>query len=85
LDKTDYGKQPYIVYRHNDTAHPHVHVLTSRVNIQTQKKINDSHDFRKPKTITDKLETKYDLTIADPNHFYNNIITWCKNICFVFY
>ena len=38
LDKTGYGRQPYIVYRHKDTEHPHVHILTSRVNIQTQKK-----------------------------------------------
>ena len=65
LDKTGYGKQPYIVYRHNDTEHPHVHILTSRVNIQTQKKINDSHEFRKSKAITEQLETKYDLAIAD--------------------
>jgi len=66
LDKTGYGRQPYIVYRHNDTEHPHVHILTSRVDIQTQKKINDSHEFRKSKAITDQLETKYDLAIADP-------------------
>ena len=65
LDKTGYGQQPYIVYRHNDTEHPHVHILTSRVNVQTQKKINDSHEFRKSKAITDQLETKYDLAIAD--------------------
>ena len=65
LGKMGYGKQPYIVYRHYDTAHPHVHIITSRVDVSTQKKI--SHDFekRKSKQLTDKLEVDYGLTISD--------------------
>ncbi|MEM1118973.1 MAG: relaxase/mobilization nuclease domain-containing protein [Bacteroidota bacterium] len=65
LENMGYGKQPYIVYRHNDTAHPHVHVLTSRVEVATQKKLPHSFEHRKSKRITDELEVKYDLTISD--------------------
>ena len=65
IEKMGYGKQPYIVYRHNDTAHPHVHILTSRVDVVTQKKLPHDFEHRKSKRITDNLEVKYDLTISD--------------------
>ncbi|MFK7980942.1 MAG: relaxase/mobilization nuclease domain-containing protein [Saprospiraceae bacterium] len=65
LDKMGYAKQPYIVYRHDDTKHPHVHILTSRVDISSGKKLPHSHEHRKSKKITDDLEVKYDLTISD--------------------
>jgi len=65
LEKMGYSKQPYIVYRHDDTKHPHVHVLTSRVDIGSGKKLPHSHEHRKSKRITDELEVKYDLTISD--------------------
>jgi len=65
IEKMGYSKQPYVVYRHNDTAHPHVHILTSRVDIATQKKLPHSFEHRKSKRITDELEVKYDLTISD--------------------
>jgi len=65
IKKMGYGKQPYIVYRHNDTAHPHVHILTSRVDVATQKKLPHDFEHRKSKRITDDLEVKYDLTISD--------------------
>jgi len=60
-----YGKQPYIVYRHTDTKHPHVHIITSRVDIVTQKQINHSFDRIRSKTITDKMERENGLTISD--------------------
>ena len=65
LEKMGYGKQPYIVYRHDDTKHPHVHILTSRVDIGSGKKLPHDHEHRKSKRITDELEVKYNLTISD--------------------
>ena len=65
LEKMGYSKQPYIVYRHDDTKHPHVHILTSRVDINSGKKLPHDHEHRKSKRITDELEVKYDLTISD--------------------
>lgn len=65
LEKMGYSKQPYIVYRHDDTKHPHVHILTSRVDIGSGKKLPHDHEHRKSKRITDELEVKYDLTISD--------------------
>src|ERR1700676_162176 len=28
MQKVGFGKQPYLVYQHHDSGHPHIHVLT---------------------------------------------------------
>ena len=65
LDQMGYGKQPFILYRHDDTKHPHVHIVTTRVDIEKGKRLPAYNEGRKSKTITDKLEIKYGLTISD--------------------
>lgn len=64
LDEMGYGKQPYIIYRHYDKEHPHVHVVSTRVNIETQKSIPSKFEGRRSQKITENLEQKYTLTIA---------------------
>ncbi|SKC85088.1 relaxase/mobilization nuclease domain-containing protein [Ohtaekwangia koreensis] len=31
MDKIGFGDQPYLVYQHTDTAHPHVHIVTTLI------------------------------------------------------
>lgn len=33
LDKVGFGKQPFLVYQHLDAAHPHVHIVTTCIQI----------------------------------------------------
>lgn len=65
LERMGYAKQPYIIYRHFDTKHPHVHILTSRVDIERQVKIDHNFERVKSKNITDKIEIEQGLTISD--------------------
>lgn len=65
LQKMGYDKQPYVLYRHHDTAHPHVHILTSRIDIHTRKKLPHAFEQRKSKAITDKMEVNHGLTVSD--------------------
>ena len=55
-----YGEQPYIVFKHNDIAREHIHIVSLRVDGKG-KKINDRFEKRRSKQITDTLERKYDL------------------------
>ena len=55
-----YGKQPYIVFRHNDIAREHIHIVSLRIDGEG-KKINDKFEKRRSKKITDTLERKYNL------------------------
>jgi len=64
MEKMGYGKQPYIIYRHNDTAHPHVHILSTRVDISSKAKINDSHERYRSRDIVYDLELKHGLVVS---------------------
>ena len=44
LDEMGYLKQPYVIVNHNDSSNNHVHIVTTRVDIETGKKINDSNE-----------------------------------------
>ena len=60
MEALGYGKQPYIVFKHNDIAREHIHIVSLRVNSKGQK-INDKFEKRRSKQITDALERKYGL------------------------
>ena len=64
MEKMGYGKQPYIIYRHDDTAHPHVHILSTRVDIHSKAKINDSHERYRSRDIVYDLELKHGLEVS---------------------
>ena len=60
MEALGYGKQPYIVFKHNDIAREHIHIVSLRVD-EEGKKINDRFEKRRSKQITDTLERKYNL------------------------
>ena len=60
MEELGYGKQPYIVFKHNDIAREHIHIVSLRVDSQGRK-INDKYEGRRSKKITDALEKKYNL------------------------
>ena len=60
MEALGYGKQPYIVFKHNDIAREHIHIVSLRVDSQGRK-INDRYEGRRSKKITDALEKKYNL------------------------
>ena len=60
MEALGYGKQPYIVFKHNDIAREHIHIVSLRIDGEG-KKINDKFEKRRSKQITDALERKYSL------------------------
>ena len=60
MEALGYGNQPYIVFKHNDIAREHIHIVSLRIDGEG-KKINDRFEKRRSKQITDTLERKYNL------------------------
>lgn len=60
MQKMGYGDQPYIVYKHGDTHHPHIHIVSVCVDEQG-KKISDSYEHRRSMTACRELEIDFGL------------------------
>ena len=60
MEALGYGKQPYIVFKHNDIAREHIHIVSLRVDCRGRK-INDKFEKRRSKKITDALEKRFGL------------------------
>ena len=60
MEALGYGKQPYIVFKHNDIAREHIHIVSLRVDSRGRK-INDKFEKRRSKKITDALEKRFGL------------------------
>lgn len=66
MDELGYGKQPFIVVFHNDTENHHVHIVSTRVNKQTGKKINDSFEkLKAQQALSRTIEKLYGLSTQE--------------------
>lgn len=63
MEKMGYGEQPYIVVFHNDTSNNHVHIVSSRVDKHSGKRIE--RDFEKYKSQTALQEVLKELYGTD--------------------
>ena len=60
MDEMKYGGQPFIVVFHSDTDNNHAHIVTTRVDKQTGKKINDSYEkLKAQKALSVTMEKLY--------------------------
>src|SRR5680860_1696654 len=65
MEQMGYGEQPYVVVRHNDTRHEHVHIVSTNVNA-TGTLINTSHPYRRNVAVQRYLENRYGLSPSPP-------------------
>jgi hypothetical protein len=61
-----YGNQPYLVYKHADLERVHFHIVSTRIDCDTGKKITDSYEKEKTQRFIKDLEQKYQFTKDDP-------------------
>lgn len=62
MDHLGYGNQPYFVYKHGDLDRTHFHIVSTRIDQHTGKKIKDNYEKEKTQRFIKSLEQKYNLT-----------------------
>jgi len=60
-----YGNQPYLVYKHADLERVHFHIVSTRIDCETGKKIKDNYEKEKTQRFIKGLDEKYHLTKDD--------------------
>lgn len=58
----EFNDSQYVVYRHSDKDHDHVHIVASRIRITDGTTVNDSWDYVRSEKQIRELENKYELT-----------------------
>lgn len=66
-----YGNQPYLVYKHADLERVHFHIISTRIDCDTGKKITDSYEKEKTQRFIKDLEQKYQLIKDEPQEKLN--------------
>lgn len=69
MDKIGFGDQPYLIYRHEDAAHHHVHIATT--NIQADGKRIDIHNIGRlvSEPARKAIEQEFGLVKAESKQF----------------
>ncbi len=66
LEASGFTQHQFIMFRHFDAAHPHLHILVNRIGYDGQV-ISDSKDYQRTEDVLRKLEIKYDLRQVAPS------------------
>ena len=61
LEQMGYVNNQYAVYRHYDQEHDHIHIIASRIRLDTAKIVHDSWDYKRSEVVIRKLEREYGL------------------------
>lgn len=60
LGEMGYQDCPFVVVRHHDTEHQHIHIVASRITVQGEV-VSDAHDYRRAEAVMRQLEEDYGL------------------------
>lgn len=67
LEHLGYGRSPFVVVRHRDTEHDHVHIIAARIGADGRA-VSDSHDYRRGEEVLRQIEREYGLTQVRSAH-----------------
>jgi Relaxase/Mobilisation nuclease domain len=57
----------FVVYRHTDQDHDHIHIVASRIRLTDGKTVSDSWDYRRSESLIRTLEQNYQLEAVIPS------------------
>lgn len=66
LEGMGFKESQYVVTKHTDTEHPHIHILANRVSMKGEV-VSDSRDYQRQEGIMRRLEQEYGLKEVTPS------------------
>ncbi|SHI46593.1 relaxase/mobilization nuclease domain-containing protein [Flavobacterium haoranii] len=66
LKDMGFDDNQYIIYKHTDQDHSHIHIVANRVKYSGDV-VSDSQDYKRSEALVRKLEVKYNLTVLKEN------------------
>jgi len=66
LNANGFNQHQYMMFRHHDADHPHLHILVNRIGFDGTV-VSDSNDYARSEKVLRALEKKYNLTEVLPS------------------
>lgn len=66
LEGMGFKESQYVVTKHTDTQHPHIHILANRVSMKGEV-VSDSRDYQRQEALMRRLEREYGLKEVTPS------------------
>lgn len=75
LKESGYTNNQYLIFRHHDADHPHIHLLVNRITFDGGV-VSDSNNYKKSEAILRKLEGRYNLlSVESSNRVFQKAAT----------
>ena len=58
----EFNGNQYVIYRHTDTQHDHIHIVANRIRITDGSVVNDSWQYRRAEMVLRQLEEQFGLS-----------------------
>ncbi len=68
LEEMGFDSNQYVVYRHSNTEHDHIHICASRIRLDNGKIVHDGWDYKRSETVIRQLERDYGLQQTPSSH-----------------
>ena len=62
LEKMKFDENQYVIYRHTDREHEHVHIVTSRIKVTNGAVVSDSWDYLRSQKAIREIEKQFGLS-----------------------
>ncbi len=64
LNEMGFKNNQFVIVKHNDTEHNHVHIIASRIRMDTGKAVTDSQDYHRSAKVIQQIERQYGLSLG---------------------
>ena len=62
LSGMEFDKNQYVIYRHTDTEHDHIHIIANRIRVTDGSAVSDSWNYRRSEILVRQLERQFEMS-----------------------